>query len=213
MASRIESPGTLWATCFGGGLALWLLGVSFAKFIPPSLQFIALALPIGCQIGALYQLPGWRREGRKSDLMENLAEREYVHELQQQHLFNLASRDIDHQMQMDALMDLSGLQPPSDRHPTDSRSLPIASESLSLDQEIMQLAGELGLELHQYLITGRGKQMGDAEGWCRVDRLRAGWGKTRNLNTDSVRNLLNLLGRLVLIEWRDGRMMEFRIVP
>jgi hypothetical protein len=210
MVSRLDSPGKMWVIAHGGGLLAWLIGVSFAKFMPPPLQFVVLAAPIGCQLTALSCLPGWRREGRKNDFMEALAEKEWLHTIQQQFGLSMAARDIDAQMQMEALMDLSGVE---SVNPSVTSSMLTDSQPISLEQEIRQATGAIGVELWQYLTTGKGGQLTGADGWVRLDRLRGSWGRNRNLNTETLRTLINQLGRILLIKWKDGKMMEFRLDP
>lgn len=189
--------GQRWSVAFIAGWLTWILGLSIARLLPPLLQFLFMAIPIVCFAIAAYELPRWRKEGRRLDLSESLREREFDHGLLNQHQLNLANLDLDFQVQQEALMELMGIAPP--------QSLPESS----LEKRVSEVAGEIGLAL-LYYIQGRGSNLADAQGWIKVESLRSNWGKHYNMKTDEIRNILAGLGAIGIGEFKDAAKKEWR---
>ena len=189
--------GQRWAIAFVSGWLTWILGLSIARILPPLLQFLFLSVPIACFGIAAYELPRWRKQGRRHDLAESLKEREFDHGLMNQHQLTMATLDLDFQGQHQALMEIMGVPAP--------QSLPESS----LEKRIAEVAGEMGIAL-LYYIQGRGANLADSQGWIKVESLRSNWGKHYAMKTDEIRNILASLGAIGIGEFKDAAKKEWR---
>ena len=189
--------GQRWAIAFVSGWLTWILGLSIARILPPLLQFLFLSVPICCFGIAAYELPRWRKQGRRHDLAESLKEREFDHGLLNQHQLTMATLDLDFQGQHQALQELFGVPAP--------QSLPESS----LEKRIAEVAGEMGIALLYYL-QGRGESLANAQGWISLEKIRSNWGKNYNLKTDELRTILAALGSIGIGEFKDSGQKEWR---
>lgn len=211
--------GQQWGVTAGIGSLSWFLGVSFARVLPAPLQLLTMLVPVGCFTFALSVLPKWQKEGRNNDLVESLKERERSHMLMNRHLFNLAAMDVDHNQAMSALNSLYGdsaisVQDEPQISSTPQHGLPLADKEnylLQVQQEVMQVAGPLGWSLIEY-VTGKGSKFADSDGWISIEKLRSNWGRNLGLNTEQLRQLVNVLNSIQIAEWRDASLRDCRLL-
>ncbi|MBW4540780.1 MAG: hypothetical protein KME43_16760 [Myxacorys chilensis ATA2-1-KO14] len=210
--------GRQWAVSFGLGGFTWFAAICFAKLLPPPLQLLTMLIPLLCLGYAYSILPKWQKEGRRTDLVESLSEREWSRQVMNRHQFNVAAIDVDHMAEMQVLSELYAPAGPADeaveRHSTPHVELPIADKAnylLKVQQEVMQACGDVGWALVEYT-SGKGAQYCDSEGWITVEKLRSNWGKHFGLNTEHLKQLLIALSNIQLGEWRDSTLKEWRLL-
>lgn len=211
--------GQQWGVCAGIGSLSWFLGVSFARVLPAPLQLLTMLVPVGCFTFALTVLPKWQKEGRHNDLVESLKERERSHLLMNRHFFNLAAMDVDHNQVMSALSSMYGNDAISVKDEpqiasTPQHGLPLADKEnylLQVQQEVMQVAGPLGWSLIEY-VTSKGSKFADSDGWIPLEKLRSNWGRNLGLNTEQLRQLVNVLNSIQIAEWKDANLKDCRLL-
>lgn len=201
--------GMQWGMFFGSGVVAWFIAISFTKFLPPALQILFMAAPVAFFCYALFLLPQWQQQGKARELEERLAEVERANALMRQHQIHLAAQDMDFAMTMEELQELhpqSAESPPQPLDPHPQNSLP---PQMTLQQNVLQAAGEVGWDFLQYL-TGKLDSLVDSDGFIKVARVRSSWARNRNLNTESLRKLIQAFVNLGLTEWKDGNCQEFK---
>jgi hypothetical protein len=199
--------GKQWGLFFGSGIVAWFIAISFTKFLPPSLQILFMATPVAFFCYSLFILPQWQQQGKARELEERLAEVERANALMRQHQISLAAQDMDFAYTMESLQELhpqptdnSNLEPPP------QNTLP---PHMTLQQNVMQAAGEVGWEFLKY-VTDKFESLVDSDGFIKVARVRSSWARNRNLNTESLRKLIQAFVNIGLTEWKDGNQQEFK---
>lgn len=199
--------GKQWGMFFGSGIVAWFIAISFAKFLPPSLQILFLSLPVAFFCYSLFILPQWQQQGRQRDVEARLTEVERSTQLMHQHHVTMASQELDFAYTMDSLQDLYPERVGYNPSPVESESPPMSPHTLQ--QNVIQAAGEVGWEFVQYL-TSKFDSLVDADGFIKLARVRSSWARNRNLDTDSLRRLIQAFVNLGLTEWKDGKQQEFK---
>lgn len=205
-----------WSVAFGIGAFTWFAIVCFARLLPAPLQLLTMLVPIACFSFALYILPKWQEEGRRSDLIASLAEREWSHNLMNQHHFNIAGMDLENHAATQELVNLFAIdEAPIQSAPVELQesTTPIAQQAaklLQLKQDVFQSAGEVGWALVEYL-AGRGSQHCDNDGFITVEKLRSNWGRNFGLKTEPLRQLLIALSNAGAGEWKDANLKDWRL--
>jgi hypothetical protein len=204
----LQDYGKQWRFSFGLATFTWFAGICFVRLLPPPLQLITMLIPVVGYLYALYVIPKWQKEGKQTDLIESLTEREGAHALMNQHHFNLAAMDLDQSQRMNALQELYP-QPKEDE--ADQAAALSANSDITIQQQIQQVSGEVGWKLFVYL-TGSGEKHCDENGWIALEKLRANWAKNHRLNTEELTRLLSIFTQYQLGEWKDGTCTEWRLI-
>lgn len=204
----LQDYGKQWRFSFGLATFTWFAGICFVRLLPPPLQLITMLIPVVAYGYALYVIPKWQKEGKQSDLIESLTEREGAHALMNQHHFNLAAMDFEQSQRMTALQEL--YPPIATDDPTQNTGLATNSD-ITTQQQIQQISGEVGWKLFVYL-TGSGTKYCDENGWIPLDKLRTNWARNHRLNTEELTRLLSVFTQNQLGEWKDGNCTEWRLL-
>lgn len=199
------------------GASTYLIILSSGRTIPTPLRLLCWSIPLGLIGYSFTQLAPMEEQISEEDGMRALLKQQEEHAIVRQHQLNMVSREVDFLGTLKALHDEYGIQP-SPPSPQDGNwgfnlgnPFGLLEASIPLDRQIIESLGEPALALWHYC-SQRNHNLCDKDGWVSIEKIRANWGKDRNLNTEAVRQLLSGLNNFGVGNWKDSRLQEWKLL-
>ncbi len=199
------------------GSASYLILMAGGRSIPTPIRLLCWAIPIGHLGYSLTQLKPMEEQVSEEQGMKALLKQQEEHAIVRQHQLNMVSREVDFLGTLKAMHDEYGVEP-SAPSPQDGNwgfnlgnPFGLLEASIPLDRKILESCGEPALALWHY-ISQRNHNLCDKDGWINISKVRANWGKDRNLNAEAVRQLLSGLSNFGVGSWKDSRLQEWKLL-
>lgn len=211
------SPLHRWTVATALGSLSYLVILASGKTIPTPLRVLLWGFPIGLFAYSVRIIPAMEEQINQEQGMRSLIRQQEEHSIIRQHQLDMTSREINFLQTLDALRTETGLavDPPSANDGNWGFSLGnpfgLLESSVPLDRKVLESLGEPALALWHYL-SQRNHNLCDKNGWIGIEKIRANWGKDRNINTEGVRQLLSGLNSFSIGCWQDSRQQSWRLL-
>lgn len=210
-------PKQRWVASTALGCLSYLVILSSGKTIPLPLRTIAWAFPIGLLGYSIKCLTPMEEQIEQEQGMRALIQQQEEHALIRQHQLNLVTREMDYLATLNELRDQSAIAVDSPSPQDGSWGFDLGNPfglleaSIPLDRKVLESLGEPALAVWGY-VSQRNHNLCDKDGWVAISKIRANWGRNRNLDTESVRQLLSGLNSFGIGCWKDARQQEWKLL-
>lgn len=211
------SPAHRWiASTSLAGLS-YLVILSSGKVIPTPLRVLFWAFPIGLFGYSIRLIPAMEEQLNQEQGMRSLIRQQEEHSIIRQHQLGLVTREMEYLQTLEALRNEYSIHVDSPSAGDGSwgfnlgNPFSLLDESIPLDRKVIESLGEPALGIWHYL-SQRNHNLCDKNGWIAIEKIRANWGKDRNLNTEAIRQLLSGLNSFSIGCWQDSRQQSWKLL-
>lgn len=200
-AFELSMQARAWALILTG-FALWIIPLSLK--VNNFLQLVCFGLAISCFIVVVntgdelaFEAKVKRQQFMKRSMVK-AAEFGFAEEAE--------IRQIERQYQL-----LPSAQVEESIAPTrnDDQSLDEVGEKLA---KVLAIAGDVAIELIDYIWDEKAKEYTDESGWINVSKLRRNWGEHRGFKAQNFQELLSKISQAGVGEFRDSNCKEWRLL-
>lgn len=211
------NPKQRWIASTVLGAASYLILMAGGRSIPTPIRLLCWAIPLGHLGYSITQLKPMEEQVATEEGMAALMKQQQEHAIIREHQLNMVSREVGFLGTLKALHDEFGIQAPAPTAQDGNWGFNLGNpfglleSSVPLDRKILEALGEPALALWHYVST-KNHNLCDKDGWIGIEKIRSNWGKSRQLNTEAVRQLLSGLNSFGIGTWKDSRLADYKLL-